>query len=101
MKLTSPSDIFSLGVVYYQLLTGRLPFYGESLAAITYQTTTVDPKPPTTYNPKINKATTAILNLALEKSLEKRYQTAKQMGDHLRLVGQELDEVLKRARGKR
>jgi serine/threonine-protein kinase len=96
-KVAGPSDIFSLGVVFYQLLTGRLPFTGESLAAITYQITTVDPEPPTKYNTKINKATVAILNRALEKSLEKRYQTANHMGDHLRLVRQKLDEVRARA----
>jgi len=96
-KIAGPSDIFSLGVVFYQLLTGRLPFTGESLATITYQITTVDPEPPTKYNNKINKATVAILSRALEKSLEKRYQTAKQMGDQLRLVGQKLDEVRARA----
>ena len=90
-KIAGPSDIFSLGVVFYQLLTGRLPFAGESLATITYQITTVDPEPPTKYNPKINKATVAILNRALEKSLEKRYQTAKQMGDQLRLLIQSLE----------
>jgi serine/threonine protein kinase len=90
-KIAGPSDIFSLGVVFYQLLTGRLPFTGESLATITYQITTVDPEPPTKYNNKINKATVAILNRALEKSLEKRYQTAKQMGDQLRLLIQSLE----------
>ncbi len=93
VKITGPSDIFSLGVVFYQLLTGRLPFTGDNLAAIMYQTTSMDPEPPTTYNPKINKATITILNLALEKSLKKRYQTAKQMGNHLRLLSQKLDEV--------
>jgi hypothetical protein len=91
MKIAGPSDIFSLGVVFYQLLTGRLPFTGDSLATITYQITTVDPEPPTKYNTKINKATVAILNRALEKSLEKRYQTAKQMGDQLRLLIQSLE----------
>jgi len=96
-KIAGPSDIFSLGVVFYQLLTGRLPFTGDSLATITYQITTVDPEPPTKYNTKINKATVAILNRALEKSLEKRYQTANHMGDHLRLVRQKLDEVRARA----
>ncbi|MEE8552384.1 MAG: serine/threonine-protein kinase [Desulfobacterales bacterium] len=90
-KIAGPSDIFSLGVVFYQLLTGRLPFTGDSLATITYQITTVDPEPPTKYNTKINKATVAILNRALEKSLEKRYQTAKQMGDQLRLLIQSLE----------
>ncbi|MBU0985611.1 MAG: serine/threonine protein kinase, partial [Proteobacteria bacterium] len=93
-KLTGPSDIFSLGVVFYQLLTGRLPFTGESLAAITYQTMMVDPEPPTTYNPKISNATLVILNRSLEKNLKKRYQTAGQMGEHLRLLSQKPDEIL-------
>jgi serine/threonine-protein kinase len=88
--LTGPSDIFSLGVVFYQLLTGRLPFTGDNMAAIMYQTTMVDPEPPTTYNPKIDADIVAIVDQALQKSLEQRYATAKQMGDDLRRVGQKL-----------
>ncbi|UCG14684.1 MAG: serine/threonine protein kinase [Deltaproteobacteria bacterium] len=93
MKVDGRSDIFSLGIVFYHLLTGELPFDGENLAAIMYQITTVDPEPPTKYNPKIYKAGVAILNRALEKSLDQRYQSAKQMGDHLRLLAQKLDEL--------
>ena len=93
MKVDGRSDIFSLGIVFYQLLTGELPFGGENLAAIMYQITTVDPEPPTKYNPKIYKAAVAILNRALEKNLESRYQKAQQMGDHLKLLAQKLDEL--------
>jgi len=96
MKVGGPSDIFSLGVVFYQLLTGRLPFTGENMAAIMYQITTQDHTPPTAYNPKISKATITILNRALEKDLNKRYQTAKQMGNQLGLLIQKMDEIMNR-----
>jgi tRNA A-37 threonylcarbamoyl transferase component Bud32 len=98
MRVDGRSDIFSLGVVFYQLLTGELPFGGENLAAIMYQITSVPHDSPTKHNPKIYKAAVAILDRALEKKLEKRYQNAKQMGDHLRLLGQRLDEVKAKAK---
>jgi serine/threonine-protein kinase len=79
-------------------MTGELPFGGENLAAIMYQITSVVHDSPTKYNPKIYKAAVAILDRALEKKLEKRYQQAKQMGDHLRLLGHKLDEVKAKAR---
>ncbi|MBL0716807.1 MAG: serine/threonine protein kinase [Desulfosarcina sp.] len=86
MKLTGTSDIFSIGVVFYQLLTGRLPFTGDNLASIMYQTNNSISEPPTSYNSLIDKITLTILNKAMEKSLEKRYKTAGHMKEHLRLA---------------
>jgi len=85
-KVTGVSDIFSLGVVFYQLLTGRLPFTGDNLAGIMYQTLSADPVPAVKFNPKVGKKIMAILNRALEKDKSKRYQTAGKMGDHLRML---------------
>ena len=91
MRVSAPSDIFSLGVVFYQLLTGRLPFDGENMASILYQVTTANPEQPTTYNPELDKETVRILNRSLEKDLQKRYQTAKQMSEDLQLLLQRLE----------
>ncbi|MBL0701320.1 MAG: serine/threonine protein kinase [Desulfosarcina sp.] len=91
MKLTGPSDIFSLGVVFYQLLTGRLPFTGDNLAAIMYQINNVDSEPPSSYNSSIDEVILTILNKTLEKNLKKRYHTAGQMRNHLRLAARRIN----------
>jgi serine/threonine-protein kinase len=87
-KVTGVSDIFSLGVVFYQLHTGRLPFTGENLAAIMYQTMSADPVPASKFNDGVDKMTLAILNRALEKDKKKRYQSAAMMAGHLRKLAE-------------
>jgi len=72
------------------LLTGKLPFYGDNMAAIMYQTTSIEPEPPTTYNPAINKPTLAILKRSLEKSRKDRYPDAGKMGEHLKLLSKKM-----------
>ncbi|MFC1876466.1 protein kinase [Thermodesulfobacteriota bacterium] len=83
-SITGASDIFSLGVLFYQLLTGKLPFTGENLATIMYQTANVTPEPVTTYQPDLNPAVISILNKALEKNPEMRFGSAQEMADALR-----------------
>ena len=83
-NITGASDIFSLGVLFYQLLTGKLPFTGENLATIMYQTANVTPEPVTTYQPDVDPAVVSILNQALEKNPEMRFGSAKEMAEALR-----------------
>jgi serine/threonine-protein kinase len=96
LKLSGRSDIFSLGVVFYQLLTGKLPFEGENLAAIMYQITSVNPTPPTEYKSGINKPILTVLNKALEKDQDKRYAHARNMGQHIRMIIEKMSEIEKK-----
>jgi len=92
-ELSGGSDVFSLGIVFYQLLTGRLPFDGENMAAIMYQITSVNPTPPTEYNPNISKPILTVLGRALEKDIAKRYARAKEMGKHIRMILDKMAEI--------
>jgi len=73
--LNHQSDIFSLGVVMYQLLTGQLPFQGSNNISIVYQIANVEPPPPSALRKGIPPAVDAIVMRALKKSLEERYPT--------------------------
>lgn len=78
------SDIFSLGVMLYEMLTGQAPFNGENVNAIMYQTLNAVPAPPNTLNPAVPEMLNFIVAKALAKKLEDRYQNAKDFAADLR-----------------
>ena len=73
--LSHQTDIFSLGVVMYQLMTGRLPFQGTNNYSMIYQIINTDPAPPSRQRPGIPDNVDAIVMNALQKNTEHRYQT--------------------------
>lgn len=85
-KVDGRSDIFSLGVVLFQLLTGRLPFEAENVATLMHKILHEDPADPRLLNPEIPKPLAQVIFKALAKTLEARYQKAGEMAGHLRRI---------------
>ena len=67
------TDIYSLGVVMYQLLAGRLPFQATNNFSLIYQIANVEPQPPSSYRPQIPAALDAIVRRAMAKDVAQRY----------------------------
>ncbi|MDQ1315505.1 MAG: eukaryotic-like serine/threonine-protein kinase [Pseudomonadota bacterium] len=87
------TDIFALGVVLYEMLTGVTPFNGDNLSAIMYKILHEEPVPPSTINPRIPAKFDRIVSRALSKRPEDRYQTAlefaRDLGNHEAALPQE------------
>jgi eukaryotic-like serine/threonine-protein kinase len=77
-------DVYGLGAILYELLTGRAPFCGDSDAAILAQLVTDDPPAPRRINPKLSRDLEAICLRALERSPTKRYASACDLAADLR-----------------
>lgn len=93
-RVDGRSDIFSVGVMSYQLLTGELPFHGENPMALMNKIMNVPHPDPRKFNPKIVKPLVTIIDRALEKDREKRYQKASQLCGHLKALGKKIDAVM-------
>ena len=84
MEVDQRSDIFSLGVVLYEMITGQLPFKGEHEAAILYSIANETPEPLARYKANVPERLQRMVDKALEKDLSTRYQTTADMAADLR-----------------
>jgi predicted Ser/Thr protein kinase len=89
-NLDARSDVFSLGVVLYETLTGRAPFDGENLTAIMYATVNTKPEPPSLVNPAVPRMLDLIVAKALAKSVDDRYASMREFAADLREVRRQL-----------
>ncbi|MFA6062212.1 MAG: protein kinase [Gallionella sp.] len=78
------SDIFSLGVMLYEMLTKEAPFVGDNINAIMYQTLNTVPVAPRTMNSEVPEMLNFIVAKALAKDLDDRYQNARDFAADLR-----------------
>ncbi len=83
-EATGISDVYSLGVVTYQLLTGRLPYEGNSLAELAIRRENERPLPPSSYEPDVSPELSASVLRALENEPEDRYLDALDLAAALR-----------------
>src|ERR687893_759670 len=90
---TPKSDLYSLGVVLYEALTGELPYTADNPIAVSMKHVNEPLRPPVQLNPRIPRGMNAIVTKLLAKDPEDRYANAEELADDLRRVNRGLEPV--------
>ena len=86
------SDVYSLGITMYEMVTGQLPFSGESIGEIIDNIRSKEPVPPIKVNPDIDKRLNKIILKAIDKKVNKRYTDAEDLLKAIKAFRQGIDE---------
>lgn len=97
-KVDGRSDIFSLGVLFFQLLTGHLPFHGDSPAVLMNCIINTPHPNPKSLNPRVPTPIGTIIDKMLAKDREKRYPRASLVADRLRQLKQRIQQLIEQKR---
>lgn len=89
LAVSAPSDLYSIGIIMYEMLTGRVPFEGESAVTIALKQVSEAPVPPSHHNPAIPPALEAVVLRALEKDPARRFADADEFIAALERAGQD------------
>jgi serine/threonine-protein kinase len=92
-QVDARSDIFSLGVVFFQLVTGDLPFKGENLNNLFYQITQQRHPSPSKINPRVIKPCEQIIDKCLAKNPDHRFQQARDLVTYIRMLANKIDAL--------
>ena len=88
--VTATSDLYSIGVMLYEMLAGRLPFEGESAVSIALKHLSEPPTPISQLRPDVHPAVESVVMAALAKDPARRWQTAEDFGEALAAAGAQL-----------
>lgn len=82
-RIDTRSDLFSLGVVIYEMCTGTKPFQGDSYSSVIHAILTIPAPKPTGANPTVSEEISLIIEKMLQKDVDKRYQNVNQISDDI------------------
>jgi len=87
------SDVFALGIVMFEMLTGQKPFVSEDVTSLLYQISHARHPSARELNPKIPMVVEKIIDKALAKDVDERYRKAGHMAEHLIRVVERIDQL--------